>query len=117
MKVKVEDLQNCLKSTDNYLEKYQPFNSFCMFFEVLRMSLDPAQIAKIKDYEEYRLKELYDIILQDEGNPKTTFDKSYVSQPVSYTLDQLSDSKSMPKLQAKTRRFILNRPSFTSAIR
>jgi hypothetical protein len=25
---KVEDLSNCLKATDNYLEKYQPFNAF-----------------------------------------------------------------------------------------
>ena len=28
MQNKVEDLSNCLKATDNYLEKYQPFNSF-----------------------------------------------------------------------------------------
>lgn len=38
---KIEDLTNCLKSTDNYLEKYQPFNAFCQLFEILRMALDP----------------------------------------------------------------------------
>jgi hypothetical protein len=42
---------------------------------------------KIKDYEEYRLKELYDIILQDVSKPKTSFDKKYVVEPVSYTFD------------------------------
>lgn len=67
-------------------------------FEILRMAMDMQQIAKIKDYEEYRLKELYDIILQDEGQPKTTFDKKYLVKPVSFTLEQLSDTQSMPKL-------------------
>jgi hypothetical protein len=27
------------------------------------MALDPMQVAKVKDYEEYRLKQLYEIIL------------------------------------------------------
>jgi hypothetical protein len=31
-----------MKSTDNYLEKFLPFNLFCQQFEVLRMALDPA---------------------------------------------------------------------------
>jgi hypothetical protein len=29
MKNRVEDIHNCMRSTDNYLEKYQPFNAFC----------------------------------------------------------------------------------------
>jgi len=33
------------------------------------MALDPMQIAKIKDYEEYRMKQLYEIILTDDGKP------------------------------------------------
>ena len=53
---KIEDLSNQMQSTDNYLEKYQPFNSFCQLFEILRISLEPEQIKKVKDYEEYRLK-------------------------------------------------------------
>jgi hypothetical protein len=69
MKNRVEDIHNCMKSTDNYLEKYQPFNAFCQLFEVLRMALLPEQIAKVQQYEEYRLKLLYEIILQDEGRP------------------------------------------------
>jgi len=42
------------------------------------MALEPEKITKIKDYEEWRLRELYDIILSDSGDPKTTFDKKYV---------------------------------------
>jgi len=56
-------VHNQLKSTDNYLEKYLPFNSFCQLFEVLRMALESDQVKKIRDYEEYRLKQLYEIIL------------------------------------------------------
>ena len=56
-------MHNQLKSTDNYLEKYLPFNSFCLLFEILRMALGSEEIKKIRDYEEYRLKELYEIIL------------------------------------------------------
>jgi len=29
MQNRVEDIHNCMRSTDNYLEKYQPFNAFC----------------------------------------------------------------------------------------
>lgn len=72
---KVNDVQNNLTSTDNYLEKYLPFNSFCQMFEVLRLALDQVQINRVKDYEEYRLKELYDIILTDRGETKTSFNK------------------------------------------
>lgn len=53
------------------------------------MALDPMQISKVKDYEEYRLKQLYEIILTDKGKPMTTFDKEYVLEPVGYTLDYL----------------------------
>lgn len=117
LKNQIDDLSNNLKSTDNYLEKYQPFNSFCLLFEILRMALEPESLGKIKDYEEYRLKELYDIILQDEGNPKTSFNKKHIVKPVSYNFDELSDTTSLPKLQAKSRRVIMDRPSITSAIR
>lgn len=89
---RIEDLSNCLKFTDNYLEKYQPFNAFCQLFEILRMALDPMQVAKVKDYEEYRLKQLYEIILQDKGKPLTSFNKEYVMEPVGYTLDFLKDT-------------------------
>jgi hypothetical protein len=92
MQVKVQDLSNCLKATDNYLEKYQPFNSFCQLFEILRMALEPDQINKVKDYEEYRMKQLYEIILSDNGQPMTDFDKKYVLEPVSYTLEFLRDT-------------------------
>jgi len=44
----------------------------------LRLTLEPTQINRVKDYEEYRLKELYDIILSDQGVPRTTFDKKYI---------------------------------------
>ena len=81
------------------------------------MALLPEQIAKVQQYEEYRLKLLYEIILQDEGRPLTNFDKKYAIEPAGYTFDFLKDIKSLPKLNAKSRRYILNRPSFTSALR
>lgn len=96
LKNEIVDVYNQLKSTDNYLEKYLPFNNFCQLFEVLRMALESEQIKKIRDYEEYRLKQLYEIILNDKGTPRTTFEKKYVVQPVSYTWEQLSGE--MPKL-------------------
>jgi len=42
MRVRVEDIHNCMRSTDNYLEKYQPYNAFCQLFEILRMALEPS---------------------------------------------------------------------------
>jgi len=56
------------------------------------MALDPNQIDKVKLYEEYRLKQLYEIILQDEGRPQTNFDKKYAVEPVGYTFDFLKDT-------------------------
>jgi hypothetical protein len=38
-------------------------------------------------------------------------------EPVGYTLDFLKDTQNLPKLQAKSRKFILGRPSFSSAIK
>jgi hypothetical protein len=38
-------------------------------------------------------------------------------EPVGYTLDFLKDTQNLPKLQAKSRKFILARPSFSSAIK
>ncbi|CDW74166.1 UNKNOWN [Stylonychia lemnae] len=109
------DVMNNLKSTDNYLEKYLPFNVFCQLFEVLRLTLDQNHIKRVKDYEEFRLKELYDIILTDQGDTKTTFNKKYVIQPVGYNFDELKSNET--KLQSKSKRFIMGRPSLSSSIK
>lgn len=42
VRIKVVDIHNCMKSTDNYLEKYQPFNAFCQLFEILRIALEQS---------------------------------------------------------------------------
>eukprot|EP00347_Sterkiella_histriomuscorum_P009677 403340298 len=115
IKNQVIDVQNNLKSTDNYLEKYLPFNTFGQLFEVLRLTLEASQINKVKDYEEYRLKELYDIILLDQGEAKTTFNKKYIINPVGYELDSLA--KNDAKLQSKSKRFIMGRPSLSSSVK
>ncbi len=112
---KIADVQNNLKSTDNYLEKYLPFNTFCQLFEVLRLTLENVQINKVKDYEEYRLKELYDIILTDQGDTKTNFDKKYVIQPLGYNFDNLAQNET--RINSKSKRFIMGRPSFTSSVK
>ena len=54
---------------------------------MLRLTLDGSAINKVKDYEEFRLKELYDIILTDKGDLKTTFNKQYTIEPAGYTFD------------------------------
>jgi hypothetical protein len=87
---KIEDIGNCIKSTDNYLEKYQPFNWFCTIFEIVRLALDPIQFLKVKDYEEYRLKEMYELILSDSG--ESNFDKKFTMKPMGYSLLQLKNS-------------------------
>jgi hypothetical protein len=61
------------------------------------------------------LRELYNIILLDIGDPKTTFDKKYVVKPVSHTFEELKNTSQIIKLQAKSRRIILDRPRITSA--
>jgi hypothetical protein len=38
-------------------------------------------------------------------------------EPMGYSLDFLKDTQNLPKLQAKSREFILARPSFSSAIK
>ena len=86
-------------------------------FEVLRLCLDPHTISRVRDYEEYRLKELYDIILQDEGHPRTCFDKKYVIEPAGYDLSQFrGNDQSSVKLHAKNKKFLMGRPSFSSAL-
>lgn len=60
---------------------------------MLRLTLDGSSINKVKDYEEYRLKELYDIILTDKGETRTTFNKQYMIEPAGYTFDQLTRSE------------------------
>jgi exonuclease VII large subunit len=38
----IDDVHNQVESSDNYLEKYLPFNSFCQIFEILRMTLESS---------------------------------------------------------------------------
>jgi hypothetical protein len=70
VKTMISDVFNSLKNTDNYLEKYQPFNWFVQMFDVLRIVLDYPTMGKIKEFEQYKLKEMYDTILTDKGDPK-----------------------------------------------
>ena len=68
----------------------------------------------MKGYEEYRLKEMYDIILKD-GGRYTKFDKTYLVKPEGYDFVLLKDPS--VKLHAKNKKYIIGRPNFTSAIR
>ena len=97
----VEDIGNALKKTDAYVDRYLPFNMCCTYFEVLRIALEPSQLSKIKDYEEYRLKDLYQRLLEDH---ERGFDKTQIKRPTGYELSLLS--KSQVRLNSRNRRIV-----------
>jgi hypothetical protein len=54
---------------------------------------------------------MYEVILHDKGKIITIFDKKYVAEPLGYSLEELGKTlTNLPKLNAKSRRTILERP-------
>jgi len=45
---------------------------------------DYPTIARVKEYEFYKLKEMYATILEDDGN--ACYDKKFTMQPTGYSL-------------------------------
>lgn len=52
---KIGDTFNRMVTTDIYLDKYQPYNIFVMFCEVLHVALDKKALLKLQDYENAKL--------------------------------------------------------------
>lgn len=48
--------------------------------------MEPLLFNKIKDYEEFRLKELYEVILNDSGS-SPALDKKFTMKPLGYSLN------------------------------
>jgi len=77
---RIEDVNNKLNSTDNYLARYLPFNNFCMSMECSKMVFaDYVKNKKLKEnvenYEKWKIKDLYDLILFDDGLAPKHFEK------------------------------------------
>ena len=52
---KIDDVYNRSVSTDLYLEKYLPYNTFVQMSEVLHVALDAERLKKIANYENAKL--------------------------------------------------------------
>lgn len=76
----IEDVNNKIEATDNYLARYLPFNTFCNTVDVIKTIVadlikNPKMREQTMNYQQYKMKELYQAILFDDGRaPK--FNKS-----------------------------------------
>lgn len=80
---KTEDVNSKIDSTDNYLARYLPFNSFCQVLETVKVVVPEIQVNKklrenLENYEMYKTKELYQAILFDDGKPPKKFTKDFL---------------------------------------
>ena len=78
-----EDVNSKIDSTDNYLARYLPFNSFCQVLESVKVVVPEIQVNKklrdnLENYEMYKTKELYQAILFDDGKPPKQFSKDFL---------------------------------------
>mmetsp|Transcript_27706 Transcript_27706/g.26734 ORF Transcript_27706/g.26734 Transcript_27706/m.26734 type:complete len:93 (+) Transcript_27706:920-1198(+) len=77
-----------------------------MLFEIFRLVFDTQQMARLKDYEEYKLKELYSVIINDQGSPRG-FNKKQTMKPTGYTLQHLKGLAA--KLTHRNRRILMSK--------
>lgn len=80
---RIDDVNNKLDSTDNYLARYQPFNNFCQVLECCKVTMaellkNPKMKDKFDNYEQFKMKELYSIILFDDGKAPKHFEKDHL---------------------------------------
>jgi len=54
-------------SNDVYLDKYQPYNTFVQFCEILHVALDKKNLRKLQDFENAKLQNFLAEILVDMG--------------------------------------------------
>jgi hypothetical protein len=80
---KIEDVNNKIESTDNYLARYLPFNQFIQIMQICKQfSSEQLKVKKyreqIDNYENFKMKELYDNILFDDGRAPKVFSKEHL---------------------------------------
>ena len=68
----IEDVNNKIEATDNYLARYLPFNTFCNTVDVVKTIVadlikSPKMRQEITNYQQFKMKELYQLILFDDG--------------------------------------------------
>ena len=76
----IQDVNNKIEATDNYLARYLPFNSFCSAMEVSKIVTadlikNKKMTERIQNYEQFKMKELYSAILFDDGRAPKQFEK------------------------------------------
>ena len=64
---KLDDTFNRMIDTEIYLDKYQPYNSFVQFTEVLHVTLSKKYLKKLEDFENVKLQNFLADILLDMG--------------------------------------------------
>lgn len=79
--VRIENINNKIESTDNYIARYLPFNNFCQIIESVKvvnsqLSRDAQLRERVDNYEKYKMKELYQGILFDDGRAPRQFTKT-----------------------------------------
>ena len=72
---RIDDVNSKIDATDNYIARYLPLNNFCQMLECCRVTADKSRKIrdKIENYEKYKMKELYDNILFDDGKAPSLF--------------------------------------------
>mmetsp|Transcript_24441 Transcript_24441/g.37900 ORF Transcript_24441/g.37900 Transcript_24441/m.37900 type:complete len:130 (+) Transcript_24441:1137-1526(+) len=80
----IEDVNNKIEATDNYLARYLPFNNFCTTMDITKnmmhgfLKLHPEQREKMEQYEQAKLEDLYSAILFDDGRAPKVFEKDHL---------------------------------------
>lgn len=55
LRVSFREILNRLIDTENYCEKYLPYNMFVQYTELLHFALEPESIKKFRDYERAKI--------------------------------------------------------------
>lgn len=81
--VKITDVNNKLEATDNYIARYLPLNNFCAIIEAckvvqIKLNKDAELRERIDNYEKYKMRELYQNILFDDGRAPKNFNKEHL---------------------------------------
>ena len=80
---RIDDVNNKLDSTDNYIARYLPFNNFCQIIECVKVAIpemakNKVVKEKVDNYEQFKMKELYTQILFDDGKAPKLFEKDHL---------------------------------------
>ena len=60
------DLQNTIKTTDTFIDKFLPFRMFKELSSFLQLVLPEEMVRKVRLLETTKVKELYALLIKDE---------------------------------------------------